>query len=501
MKEKLLIVDMGTQYAQLVCKSLRGAGLYSEIDHHSNLRSDYSTVKGLILSSTPYNGNNSEREKILEKLEKLSLPILEIGTELFESVQEVERGYRRRELSIIESSLPLFNKIPSPTTVWSYNYTPTGTVPQGALPIASTSEDRAACLKIEDREHYILRFHPEIVHSTAGVAILENFAREVCHYSGEWNAHLFIQESIKELKEKIGEDKVILGLSGGVDSTVAAVLLHKAIGSRLHSIFIDTGLLRAGEFEQVLAYYKAIGLNVKGIEASSQFLQALKGVTEPEEKRKAIGRLFVEQFEAESNKIEGAKWLAQGTIYPDIIESSSPDGTKVAVKSHHNVGGLPSHMRLKVVEPLKLLFKDEVRKVGAVLNIEATILNRHPFPGPGLGIRVLGEVTYNRLETLRAADKIFIDHLREANLYDSVWQAGAILLPIKSVGVSAGERTYKESIALRAVSSVDGMTAECVELPYPLLFTVAEEIMESVAGVNRVVYDISSKPPATIEWE
>ena len=345
------------------------------------------------------------------------------------------------------------------------------------------------------------QFHPEVFHSTDGTHLLRNFVVGICGCSQSWTSESFVETTVAELRQKIGDDKVVLGLSGGVDSSVAAVLLHKAIGERLYCIFVDSGLLRCNEFEEVLESYKGMGLNVKGVRAADRFLGDLAGVTDPEQKRKIIGRDFVEVFNEEAQRIEDVKWLAQGTIYPDVVESASVNGPAAKIKSHHNVGGLPEHMNLKIVEPLRLLFKDEVRRVGRTLGISPLLIGRHPFPGPGLGIRILGEVTAEKVAVLQKADKIFIDMLREADLYDKVWQAGVMLLPVQSVGVMGDERTYESCVALRAVTSTDGMTADWVHLPYDFLAKVSNEIINKVNGVNRVVYDISSKPPATIEWE
>jgi GMP synthase (glutamine-hydrolysing) len=374
-------------------------------------------------------------------------------------------------------------------------------LPDGAVPVASTGDITNAAYRIEGEKTFALQFHPEVYHTEQGSAILENFVKDICGCKGDWTPDSFIETAVKDLKDRIGSESVILGLSGGVDSTVAAVLLHRAIGTNLHCIFVDNGLLRKDEFETVLHSYKDMGLNVIGVNASEEFLKALIGVSDPEDKRKAIGRVFIETFDKEAHKIENAKWLAQGTIYPDVIESVSVNGPSATIKSHHNVGGLPDFMKLKVVEPLRALFKDEVRRVGRALGIKNELISRHPFPGPGLGIRVLGEVTPDKLQILKEADSIFINSLRESNLYDKVWQAATILLPIKSVGVMGDERTYEFTIALRAVTSTDGMTADWVHLPYEFLAKVSNDIINKVKGVNRVVYDISSKPPATIEWE
>jgi len=375
-------------------------------------------------------------------------------------------------------------------------------LPAHAKLIGSTADVKNAAYKIEGETTYAIQFHPEVYHSTDGTQMLKNFLVDIAGVQQDWTPDSFVQETVDDLKKTIGTDKVILGLSGGVDSTVAAVLLHRAIGDHLHCIFVNNGLLRKDEFSQVLDQYKHMGLNVKGVDASARFLDALKGISDPEAKRKTIGKVFIDVFDDESQQVEDAKWLGQGTIYPDVIESvSATGGPSATIKSHHNVGGLPDYMKLKVVEPLKLLFKDEVRRVGAALEIDAKLLGRHPFPGPGLGIRILGDITAEKVRILQEVDAVFVNGLREWGLYDKVWQAGAMLLPVNSVGVMGDERTYEKCVALRAVESTDGMTADWVNFPYEFLQKVSNDIINKVPGVNRVVYDISSKPPATIEWE
>jgi GMP synthase (glutamine-hydrolysing) len=375
------------------------------------------------------------------------------------------------------------------------------TLPLNSKCIASTHDVKNAAYSIEEENLYAIQFHPEVYHSKDGKLILENFLISIAKVNPNWTPDVFSEKTISEIKEKIGDDKVILGLSGGVDSTVAAVLIHKAIKENLHCIFVNNGLLRKNEFNDVLDQYKGMGLNVKGVDASKYFIDKLSGVSDPEKKRKIIGKAFIDVFDEESKLIDGAKWLAQGTIYPDVIESISVKGPSATIKSHHNVGGLPDFMKLSVVEPLKMLFKDEVRRVGKSLGIENKLLKRHPFPGPGLAIRILGDITNEKVRILQEVDYIFISALLENDLYDKVWQAGAILLPVKSVGVMGDERTYEQCVALRAVESTDGMTADWVNLPYEFLQEVSNKIINNVKGVNRVVYDISSKPPATIEWE
>lgn len=375
-------------------------------------------------------------------------------------------------------------------------------IPSNYKIIASTSDVEIAGYHIEGEETYGIQFHPEVYHSTEGKILLQNYIVDICHCACDWTPDSFVEETTSRLREQLGDDKVILGLSGGVDSSVAAVLLHKAIGENLHCIFVDNGLLRKNEYQSVLESYKGMGLNVKGVDASELFYAALKGLTDPELKRKAIGKVFIDVFDEESKKVEGAKWLGQGTIYPDVIESvSATGGPSQTIKSHHNVGGLPDYMKLQVVEPLRLLFKDEVRRIGRSLEIDERILGRHPFPGPGLGIRILGEVSAEKVRILQDVDAIFIDGLKEDGLYDDVWQAGAIFLPIQSVGVMGDERTYENAVALRAVTSTDGMTADWCHLPYEFLAKISNRIINQVKGINRVTYDISSKPPATIEWE
>ena len=509
MTEKILIIDFGSQFTQLIGRRLRELNVYCEIVPFNKIPLCGDDVKGIILSGSPFSVRDPQAPRVDLTPIKGKIPLLAIcyGAQYLaqhfggEVNPSLAREYGRAILTVNDQSCPLFKNIPANSQVWMSHGDTIAKLPTGAVPVASTGDITNAAYRIEGEKSYALQFHPEVYHTDQGSAILDNFVKGICGCIGDWTPSSFIESTITELKEKIGDEKVILGLSGGVDSTVAAVLLHKAIGSHLHCIFVDNGLLRKDEFESVLHSYKDMGLNVTGVDASSLFLDALKGVSDPEEKRKAIGKIFIDVFDTESHKIENAKWLAQGTIYPDVIESLSVNGPSATIKSHHNVGGLPEYMKLKIVEPLRSLFKDEVRRVGRALGIKDELISRHPFPGPGLGIRVLGEVTKEKLAILKEADHIFISLLREHNLYNSVWQAVTVLLPIKSVGVMGDERTYEFTIALRAVTSTDGMTADWVHLPYEFLAKVSGDIINKVKGVNRVVYDISSKPPATIEWE
>ena len=411
------------------------------------------------------------------------------------------REYGRAMLTVGDAGDPLMRGLPATTQVWMSHGDTITSVPADYKVVASTEEVRVAAFRIEGEQTWGIQFHPEVYHSTDGTHLLKNFVVGICGCRQEWTSESFVEATVRELQEKLGDDKVVLGLSGGVDSSVAAVLLHRAIGKNLYCIFVDSGLLRKNEFEDVLESYKNMGLNVKGVKAGDKFLGDLAGVSDPETKRKIIGRDFVEVFNDEAIRIEDVRWLAQGTIYPDVIESVSVNGPSATIKSHHNVGGLPEKMHLGIVEPLRLLFKDEVRRVGRSLGISEQLIGRHPFPGPGLAIRILGDITPEKVGILQDVDKIYIDALRDAGLYDKVWQAGAILLPVKSVGVMGDERTYESCVALRAVTSTDGMTADWVHLPYEFLANVSNDIINKVKGVNRVVYDISSKPPATIEWE
>ena len=404
-------------------------------------------------------------------------------------------------LSKAEGAIPLIFDLSQTSQVWMSHGDTITRIPDNFKIFASSEDVPVAAFQIEGEKTWGIQFHPEVFHSTEGSKLLKHFVADICGCKQDWTPDSFIDTTVKELQAKLGNDKVVLGLSGGVDSSVAAMLLHKAIGKNLTCIFVDMGLLRKNEFEDVLHSYETMGLNVIGVRAGDKFLSDLKGVTKPEKKRKIIGRDFIEVFDEEAQKLTDVKWLAQGTIYPDVIESVSVKGPSATIKSHHNVGGLPEKMDLKIVEPLRLLFKDEVRRVGRQLHIPMDILGRHPFPGPGLGIRILGEVTAEKVKVLQEADKIFIDNLKEADLYDKVWQAGVMLLPVQSVGVMGDERTYENCVALRAVTSTDGMTADWVHLPYDFLAKVSNEIINRVKGINRVVYDISSKPPATIEWE
>jgi len=509
MTDKILILDFGSQTTQLIGRRIREMNVYCEIHPYNHFPAIDETTKGVILSGSPYSVH--QPDALIPDLNQIEgrLPILGIcyGAQYLcyshhGSVEASQtREYGRAMLNVGASSSPLFEGISERTQVWMSHGDTITRLPDHFECIASTDTIQNAAFKIKDEPTYGIQFHPEVYHTTEGSRLLQNFVVNICQCRRDWTPESFIQTTIDDLKKKLGNDKVVLGLSGGVDSTVAGVLLHHAIGTNLTCIFVNNGLLRKNEFQQVLEQYKNMQLNVIGVDASERFLNDLKGVTDPEKKRKIIGRDFVEVFNAEARKLSDVKWLGQGTIYPDVIESVSVNGPSATIKSHHNVGGLPKEMHLKVVEPLRLLFKDEVRRVGASLGISKKLLGRHPFPGPGLGVRILGEVTADRVRILQEADAIFIDSLMEQELYDTIWQAGAILLPVKSVGVMGDERTYENTVALRAVHSTDGMTADWVHLPYDFLAKVSNDIINKVRGVNRVVYDISSKPPATIEWE
>ncbi len=525
MTEKIIILDFGSQVTQLIGRRLRELNVYCEIYPYNKIPALDETVKGVILSGSPFSVRDEKAPQADLGGIKGVLPLLGIcyGAQYLahkyggEVNASIAREYGRAMLDVTDPGSPLLKGISQHSQVWMSHGDTIARLPEGAEVIASTADVENAAYSIKGEQTYAVQFHPEVYHTVEGSRILANFALGICGCKGDWTPASFIDTTIAELKAKLGEDKVILGLSGGVDSTVAAVLLNKAVGHNLTCIFVNNGLLRKNEFEDVLASYKDMGLNVIGADASADFISRLKGVTDPEQKRKIIGRLFIETFDKYAHSIENARWLAQGTIYPDVIESASVNGPSSTIKSHHNVGGLPEKMNLKIVEPLRSLFKDEVRRVGRALKIKEELIGRHPFPGPSLGIRILGEVTEAKLAILREADDIFIRGLREykiegvpsasdptmtaTNLYDSIWQAGAMLLPVKSVGVMGDERTYEYTIALRAVISTDGMTADWVHLPYDFMAKVSNDIINKVRGVNRVVYDISSKPPATIEWE
>ena len=539
MTEKILIIDFGSQVTQLIGRRLREINVYCEIHPFSRIPEIDGSVRGIILSGSPCSVRDAGAPQINLDGIKGKMPLLGIcyGAQYLarefggEVAASAAREYGRAILTVKGNS-PLFEGMPEKSQVWMSHGDTITRLPERGEVIASTEDVTNAAYHIKGEDTYAVHLHPEVFHTTEVGRILANFALKICGCKGDWTPASFIETTVADLRSQIGSDKVILGLSGGVDSTVAAVLLHKAIGHQLTCIFVNNGLLRKNEFEDVLASYKDMGLNVIGADASSGFISALAGVTDPETKRKIIGRLFVETFDNYAQKIENARWLAQGTIYPDVIESASVNGTAAKIKSHHNVGGLPEKMNLRIIEPLKLLFKDEVRRVGRTLGIKDELIGRHPFPGPSLGIRILGEVTEEKLTVLREADDIFIkglkayslednraavealagpgaEYVRSAsdpsikatNLYDAIWQAGVILLPVRSVGVMGDERTYESTVALRAVISTDGMTADWVHLPYDFLSRVSNEIINRVRGVNRVVYDVSSKPPATIEWE
>ncbi len=509
MHETILILDFGSQYTQLIARRIRELFIYCEIHPYNKIPQITSDIKGVILSGSPFSVRQKDAPYPDLSAIKGKLPILAVcyGAQFLAHTSRGEvlpseiREYGRANLSFIDTSNNLFKGMTQDSQVWmSHGDTILSTPPEFKT-IASTPEVKVAGFAIANEETYGIQFHPEVYHSTEGMILLRNFAVDICKCDQSWTPDSFIDVTVTSLKQQLQDDKVVLGLSGGVDSSVAAVLLHKAIGKNLYCIFVDNGLLRKNEFDSVLENYESMGLNVTGVRAGAIFLDNLKGISDPEHKRKVIGKTFIDVFDAEAHKIEDVKWLAQGTIYPDVIESVSVKGPSATIKSHHNVGGLPDYMKLKIVEPLKSLFKDEVRRVGASLSLKPEILNRHPFPGPGLGIRIISDITPEKVRILQEVDYIFIEGLKHWKLYDAVWQAGAMLLPVQSVGVMGDERSYENVVALRAVSSTDGMTADWVHLPYDFLAKISNEIINKVKGVNRVVYDISSKPPATIEWE
>ena len=509
-QHNVLILDFGSQYTQLIARRVRELNIYCEIHPYNKPPQNLENYKAVILSGSPFSVRSEEalHPDLSEIRGKKPLLGVCYGAQYVahfsggKVAPSNTREYGRANLSFIKKEETFFENIQEGSQVWMSHSDTIKELPTNAIRLASTNDVENAAYKIEGEETYAIQFHPEVYHSTDGKQLLENFLVHIAGVAQTWTPDSFVESTVKNIQEKVGDDKVILGLSGGVDSTVAAVLLHKAIGKNLHCIFVNNGLLRKNEFENVLLQYEGMGLNVKGVDASERFLTALAAVSDPETKRKAIGNAFIEVFDHEANQIENAKWLAQGTIYPDVIESVSVNGGPSAtIKSHHNVGGLPDFMKLKIVEPLRMIFKDEVRRVGASMGIDKELLGRHPFPGPGLAIRILGDITAEKVRILQEVDAIFIDGLKTDGLYDKVWQAGAILLPVNSVGVMGDERTYEKVVALRAVESTDGMTADWVNLPYKFLQKTSNNIINKVKGVNRVVYDISSKPPATIEWE
>ena len=510
MQQKVLILDFGSQYTQLIARRVRELNIFCEIFPYNSENFNIKNYKAIILSGSPFSVRAEDAPHPDLSAVKGKLPLLGVcfGAQFMahnfggKVAASNTREYGRANLSFVKENELFFEGVEKGSQVWMSHSDTIVDLPENCELIGSTTDVKNAAFKIKDETTYGIQFHPEVYHSKDGLKILENFLVKISGVAQTWTPDSFVESTVDRLKKQLGNDKVVLGLSGGVDSTVAAVLLSKAIGDNLYCIFVNNGLLRKNEFENVLDQYKGMGLNVKGVDASARFLEGLKGEDDPEGKRKIIGRVFIEVFDDEAHLLEDVKWLAQGTIYPDVIESVSvTGGPSATIKSHHNVGGLPDFMKLKVVEPLKMLFKDEVRRVGASLGIDPELLGRHPFPGPGLGIRILGDITAEKVRILQEVDAIFINGLKEAGLYDKVWQAGAMLLPVNSVGVMGDERTYEKAVVLRAVESTDGMTADWVNLPYEFLQKTSNQIINGVKGVNRVVYDISSKPPATIEWE
>ena len=509
MQEKVLILDFGSQYTQLIARRVRELFIYCEIHPYNKAPKNLFEFKAVILSGSPFSvrAKDAPHPKLDEIKGKLPLLGVCYGAQYLahffggQVSPSNKREYGRANLSFVNSEDLFFKEVPFESQVWMSHADTILSLPEHGECLASTKDVKNAAFKINGESTYGIQFHPEVYHSTDGKQVLQNFLIGIAKVKQDWTPDSFVEMTLIELKEKVGDDKVILGLSGGVDSSVAAMLLHRAIGKQLNCIFVNNGLLRKNEFEEVLKQYEGMGLNIKGVDASNQFLDALEGVSDPETKRKVIGKTFIEVFDAESHLVEGVRWLGQGTIYPDVIESVSVNGPSATIKSHHNVGGLPERMDLKLVEPIRDLFKDEVKKIGKELDTPGHILKRHPFPGPGLGIRIMGEVTKDRIDVLQKADKIFIDELKEANLYDSLSQAFVVYLPVKSVGVVGDERRYEDVLALRAVETVDFMTARWAHLPYDFLEHVSNRIVNEIEEVSRVVYDISSKPPATIEWE
>jgi GMP synthase (glutamine-hydrolysing) len=508
MHEQILIIDFGSQFTQLIARRIRELNIYCEIHPFNKLPEISDQVKGIILSGSPSSVTDANAPVADIDIMNLTIPVLGLcyGAQFLvaQNGGKVERSthreYGRANLTV-ESNDKLLKGIADGSQVWMSHGDTILDMPAGTSVIARTESIPVAAYRFIDKEIYAVQFHPEVSHSTDGTQLLDNFTKSICGCIGDWTPAHFVTESVDFYKRTIGEDKVIMGLSGGVDSSVAAYILNEAIGQNLVGIFVNNGLLRKNEYDEVLKAYNGLGLNVIGVDASDLFLSRLEGVKDPEAKRKIIGNTFIEVFDAEASKVDGAKWLGQGTIYPDVIESVSVNGPSATIKSHHNVGGLPDDMELQLAEPLRLLFKDEVRRIGAELGVPKIILDRHPFPGPGLAIRIIGDIDVRKVSILQDADAIFINEMKAQGLYNKIWQAGAIFLPVQSVGVMGDERTYENVIALRAVTSVDGMTADWADLPHSFLATVSNKIINQVKGINRVVYDISSKPPATIEWE
>jgi len=509
MQETIYILDFGSQYTQLIARKVRELNVYCEIHPYNKVPLPGPGVKGVILSGSPFSVRDKDAPVPDLSNIKGNLPLLGIcyGAQYLahgfggEVAPAASREYGRANLATVDPDASLLDGISSGSQVWMSHGDTIVRLPENFRVISSTGDIEVGAFQIMGEDTFGLQFHPEVHHTTKGRQILNNFLVGSCGCSQSWTPDSFVESTVNELREKLGNERVVLGLSGGVDSSVAAMLLHKAIGDKLTSIFVDNGLLRKDEFRKVLDTYKQLGLNVIGVDERKKFLDDLKGISDPELKRKSIGRNFIEVFEEQAKKLKDVRWLAQGTIYPDVIESISVNGPSAKIKSHHNVGGLPERMHLDIIEPLKLLFKDEVRKVGKSMGLDPIIRNRHPFPGPGLAVRILGDITEEKVRMLQEADDIFIGGLMETGLYEEVWQAGVVLLPVQSVGVMGDERTYELAVALRAVTSVDGMTADWAKLPYDFLARVSNDIINKVRGINRVVYDISSKPPATIEWE